>query len=401
MARVFFQSLLFLGALAQPVHEARAQDCTGTNAISMNCRSSEIAYKRDFFYIGGRTAKSNSGTITVDQLYVEKLTPSRSWNQRHPLVFFHGGGISGSTWLNTPDGREGWASYFTDKGYILYLVDNIAIGRSSENAITSFPMAAGSPTETVSKFFTAPENFNTYPQGKLHTQWPGTGVDGDPIYDQFKKSLIPLTTNFAAQETALRTAGCELLSLLGEKAFLISHSLGSKNTLLLSNDCPQYIAGSINLEAATSPFWSYAEGLGGYTANPWGLTSTNVTYDPPVSDPSELESESVGDETLAHRNCYLQTEPARKLPNINKVPYLLLTGEASVHVTYDHCVIEFLKQAGGKPEWIKLADIGIKGNGHFLHVEKNNLEIASLVNDWIQKRTFQGTSNSTAKKTSV
>lgn len=105
----------------------------------------------------------------------------------------------------------------------------------------------------------------------------------------------------------------------------------------------------------------------------------------------ELEFESVGEETLAHRNCYLQVEPARQLPNINKVPYLMLTGEASVHITYDHCAIDFLKQAGGDPEWIKLAAVGIKGNGHFLHVEKNNLKIAALVEKWIQKKTFNGT----------
>ncbi|KAM0193851.1 hypothetical protein ACHAPQ_010662 [Fusarium lateritium] len=395
MARFFLNSLLFLGALAQPVEEKRATDCTGTNAVSMFCNSAEAAYKRDFFYIGGRPAKGSSGTITVDQIYVEKLTPTTRSLQQNPLVFFHGGGLSGSTWLNTPDGREGWASYFTKKGYVIYLVDNNAIGRSAENAIASFPMAAGSASETVMKFFTSPENYETYPQAKLHTQWPGTGADGDPVYDQFKKSLIPLTTNFVGQENALRAGGCELLSKLGAKAFLISHSLGSRNPLLLSNDCPEYIAGNINLEAATSPFWSYAEGLGGYAGSPWGLTNTPVTYDPPVSDPSELESESVGNETLAHRNCYLQVEPARKLPQINKVPYLLLTGEASVHVTYDHCVIDFLKQAGGKPEWIKLANRGIKGNGHFLHVEKNNLKIAGLVDAWIKGKAHNG-GNSTS-----
>ncbi|KAM0231969.1 hypothetical protein ACHAP5_010902 [Fusarium lateritium] len=395
MARFFLNSLLFLGALAQPFEEKRATDCTGTNAVSMFCNSAEAAYKRDFFYIGGRPAKGSSGTITVDQIYVEKLTPTTRSLQQNPLVFFHGGGLSGSTWLNTPDGREGWASYFTKKGYVIYLVDNNAIGRSAENAIASFPMAAGSASETVMKFFTSPENYETYPQAKLHTQWPGTGADGDPVYDQFKKSLIPLTTNFVGQENALRAGGCELLSKLGAKAFLISHSLGSRNPLLLSNDCPEYIAGNINLEAATSPFWSYAEGLGGYAGSPWGLTNTPVTYDPPVSDPAELESESVGNETLAHRNCYLQVEPARKLPQINKVPYLLLTGEASVHVTYDHCVIDFLKQAGGKPEWIKLADRGIKGNGHFLHVEKNNLKIAGIVDTWIHGKAHNG-GNSTA-----
>ncbi|KAF5564672.1 fusarubin cluster-esterase [Fusarium napiforme] len=235
-------------------------------------------------------------------------------------------------------------SHFTERGYVVYLADNNAIGRSTGNAIPSFPMAAGSATETVMN----------------------TRANGDSVYDQFKKSLIPLTTNFFGQENALRAGGCELLSLLGEKAFLISHSLGSRNPLRPSNDCPGYIAGSINLETVTSPFWSYAEGL--------------------VSNPPELESESVGEETLAHRSCYLQAEPARRLLQINKVPYLLLTGEASVQITYDHCVINNLKQAGGKPEWIKLADWGIKGNSHFLHVEKNNMQVAGIVDAWIQKK---------------
>ena len=33
--------------------------------------------------------------------------------------------------------------------------------------------------------FTAPEKYNIWPQAKLHTQWPGSGVAGDPIFDQF------------------------------------------------------------------------------------------------------------------------------------------------------------------------------------------------------------------------
>lgn len=67
----------------------------------------------------------------------------------------------------------------------------------------------------------------------------------------------------------------------------------------------------------------------------------------------------------------------------------MLTGEASVHITYDHCAVDFLKQAGGKPEWIKLAEWGIKGNGHFLHVEKNNLQIAALVDAWIKGKLMK------------
>jgi hypothetical protein len=31
-------------------------------------------------------------------------------------------------------------------------------------------------------------------------------------------------------------------------------------------------------------------------------------------------------------------------------------------------------------QWIKLADIGIEGNAHFMFLEKNNQEIAAAIN---------------------
>ena len=35
--------------------------------------------------------------------------------------------------------------------------------------------------------------------------------------------------------------------------------------------------------------------------------------------------------------------------------------------------------------WIKLAEAGIHGNGHMMMLEKNNLEIARLMADWLEK----------------
>jgi len=35
-----------------------------------------------------------------------------------------------------------------------------------------------------------------------------------------------------------------------------------------------------------------------------------------------------------------------------------------------------LEQAGVRPVWIKLADVGVHGNGHMMMLEKNNTEIA-------------------------
>ncbi|KAK1546177.1 hypothetical protein CPAR01_00144 [Colletotrichum paranaense] len=389
MVRLSIASILSLGVVA--TRALATGNCTGVNAISTKCASKEAAHTREFFYVGGRYIETTSGNVTVDQLYVEKLVPVTTSRTRRrstittpkPIVFFHGGGTTGVTWLNTPDNRPGWATYFLQQGHTVYLVDTAAIGRSTENNLANFTMIAGTAAEGVGKGFTHVEAYGAYPQAVLHTQWPGTGQKGDPTFEQFKKTILPLSTSWVPQEHALRASGCELLSLLGEKAYLISHSIGARAPILLSNDCPEYIAGNINLEGTTVPFWSFESRS---ATNAWGLTNTPLDYDPPAASAAELETEVVGNDTLAHRSCYRQKEPARQLPKIASVPYLMVTTEASVHVTYDHCTVDYLKQVGGQPEWIKLGEIGIRGNGHFMHLEKNSLEIAAVVNNWIQEK---------------
>lgn len=95
----------------------------------------------------------------------------------------------------------------------------------------------------------------------------------------------------------------------------------------------------------------------------------------------------MGTDTPGNRSCILQTGSLiHTLPNIASVPFVALTGSASPHITYDHCVIAYLQQTGGSPDWIKLGDIGITGNGHFAHLELNNLEVAAVVHDWIQAK---------------
>ena len=36
-------------------------------------------------------------------------------------------------------------------------------------------------------------------------------------------------------------------------------------------------------------------------------------------------------------------------------------------------------------QWLKLADIGIKGNGHFMFLEKNNQDIAAAINHSLER----------------
>lgn len=159
-------------------------------------------------------------------------------------------------------------------------MDAYAGARSPANNFNEFRMNPGQSAEWTIRGFTKSTD--------KHTQFPGSKInDGDPAFDAFWKTMIPWTVTFVPQETAMRRAGCELLSILSTPAFLIGHSLGSYYPLLLSNDCPQWVAGSINLEPATIPFFrpNIAE-LGGVPQNPWGLTFSPLSYDPPINDPS-------------------------------------------------------------------------------------------------------------------
>jgi hypothetical protein len=46
---------------------------------------------------------------------------------------------------------------------------------------------------------------------------------------------------------------------------------------------------------------------------------------------------------------------------------------------------ECLNQAGVETEFIRPQDRGIRGNGHTMMIEKNNSEIARLLDEWMQK----------------
>ena len=124
-------------------------------------------------------------------------------------------------------------------------------------------------------------------------------------------------------------------------------------------------------------------GYGNAVALRYGITDVPLTYDPPVADPSELKIVQQAHADAPDLVCgYLQVEPARQLPKLRKVPILVVTAEASYHAPYDHCTVNYLRQAGVAPHWMKLADHGLHGNSHVLMMEKNSKEIADLIIAW-------------------
>jgi hypothetical protein len=81
----------------------------------------------------------------------------------------------------------------------------------------------------------------------------------------------------------------------------------------------------------------------------------------------------------------MQQAPARQLVNLKTIPAVVVTSEASYHRIYDNCTAKYLNQAGMKVEWLPLEKKGIHGNGHMVMIEKNNLEIAKVIDDWVVK----------------
>lgn len=50
-------------------------------------------------------------------------------------------------------------------------------------------------------------------------------------------------------------------------------------------------------------------------------------------------------------------------------------------MAYSYPIVMF--SGGGR--FIRLADIGIKGNGHMLMLEKDNLEVAAVADKWLRE----------------
>jgi pimeloyl-ACP methyl ester carboxylesterase len=183
----------------------------------------------------------------------------------------------------------------------------------------------------------------------------------------------------------MREAGTALLDRIGP-AVLITHSQGGLYGWALADSRPNQIKALIQIEPKGPPFNERIFDTS--FTRPWGLTAYPITYTPtPTNWTMPLATQVVpapsGNPNLT--SCVIQAEPARRLPNIAKVPILIDTGEASYHATYDYCFILFLNQAGVKAEHLELGKAGIHGNAHLQFMEKNSDAIAAKLNAWIQK----------------
>lgn len=82
----------------------------------------------------------------------------------------------------------------------------------------------------------------------------------------------------------------------------------------------------------------------------------------------------------------MQADPARQIPALRGVPTAVVTAQASWFAQFGHAVACFLGQAGADVTQLRLADHGIGGNGHLMMLERNNAEIAGLIDRWLDGR---------------
>jgi len=235
--------------------------------------------------------------------------------------------------------------------------------------------------------FTAIESDGTWAGREKHSQWPGEGANkgkkGDPVFDQFYASQVETVTSNEETQQRNQDAGAALLDKIGP-AIVLTHSQSGPFGWLIADARPKLVKAIIAIEPSGPPFENTIIGTGKGRA--WGPSDIPITYDPPVKDPSELslarDDKPDGPDMFV---CWMQKAPARQLVNLKGIPSVIVSSEASYHGLYDNCTEKYLKQAGMAIEWMRLGDMGIHGNGHMVMIEKNNLDIAKVIDDWAAK----------------
>ena len=289
------------------------------------------------------TGPAAAGSITVNQMYVHYRIPAGP--KGVPLVLVHGSNHTGMTYETTPDGREGWATWFVRQGYPVYVVDHSGRGRSGFNPTPINAVRDGGadpksvPTLFIGTLERAWSNFRfgpEYPKPFSNLQFPLEALD------QYLAQLVPNT------ETTLEGGGAntvDALAALLDKigpAVVMVHSQSGVYGLDVVRRRPDKVRALVSIEG--------------------------------------------GCETLT------QDDVGKFFA---KVPFTSVWGDNSVganSVNGDQrrggCqkAVSLINGGGGRATFLLLPDNGIPGNSHMMMMDKNNLQIAGLIRKWVTEQ---------------
>ena len=306
------------------------------------------------FFVGGEKVRQTEaelgslgpgGHITVNQMYVRYMVP-QGGDGNVPVVMVHGATLTGKSWETTPDGRMGWDEYFVRKGHPVYVPDQIGRGRSGFNQAVLNNVRAGSAPAA---------NLPPWLRFSDEGVWPNFrfgAKPGDPFpdsqfpvaaVDELSKQGVPDMSFGMPRPSPTIKALSELATQL-KGAVLMGHSQ----------------SGSFPLEAAL--------------LNP--AAAKGLVLVEPGSCPDRYTADEIA--TLA------------------KVPILVVFGDHRDTATglptlptwqarFEACraMIGRLKGAGGQAEMLAPPDRGIRGNSHMIMQDRNHLQIADLILQWI------------------
>ncbi|MCR5879546.1 hypothetical protein [Phenylobacterium sp. J367] len=295
-------------------------------------------------------------SVTVDQMYVEYMIPDG--RVKTPVVLIHGATLSGKTYDTTPDGRMGWYEYFVRKAHPTYVIDQVGRARSGFNqaalnrrlagdaapAQAAAPTAPGAPSATGAAFRLGDrigvwQNFRFGP--RPGEAFPDTQFPVEAAAELSKQGIPDLTPQVPSPNPTLK-ALADLSSDLGG-AVLVSHSQSGPFPMDAALVDPTGIRGIVALEPGTC----------------------RATY---------TDAQIV---TLA------------------KIPTLVIFGDHLAQPTglspltwqqrLDGCraYAERIKAAGGRVDILAAAQDGLRGNTHMLMQDRNNLQIADRVLEWV------------------
>jgi len=227
------------------------------------------------FFVGGQTAVLQGLPVThrsmvlngapreVDpngehvygQMYVQAFRLSAP-RHPHPVLLWHGGGMTGCTWETTPDGRSGWLQRFLQAGYDVLVCDAVERGRSSW---AMYPQVY--KEEPV--FRTKREAWETFRIGPRyhadsamrqpfpHQQFP---VDS---FDAFASQWVP---RWPGHEPMILAAYEALIDRVGP-CLIVAHSQGAGFAAEIARRRPSVVQAVVALEPGGMPAATPAEGL--------------------------------------------------------------------------------------------------------------------------------------------
>ncbi|MFR5787293.1 MAG: alpha/beta hydrolase [Christensenellales bacterium] len=168
-------------------------------------------------------------TAHVDHANVLYQIPTN--DNGHPMVYLHGYGQSRMGWMTTPDGREGWATYFLRNGHSAYLVDQPGRGEAGAQASMSADGFLDTWSAESKDYKPGDQAWYTHfrigrvaPERYEGSQFP----EGDEAQNQFFRQMTPNTGTFdqAKAAAALGEVLAQVKERTGNKSIFVTHSQG-------------------------------------------------------------------------------------------------------------------------------------------------------------------------------